>query len=196
MKVDGPPIGSEPGRPDGRRSRVLIKNARLVPESLDLQTHSTRTHLSRRWPQRFMSPSSDRPDFVPEYNKPDAPGLHMNFDNTVSLYHIIEEGADFETAAQDLFSLLKEAQNEFPDWPRVLYLDIEGHVRDDGRLEEEMVELQQEFLIAAMGKFFTALALPLVSVVNPDDQVNDLPDELVLQPPDADLPEDTAWPKE
>jgi len=143
-----------------------------------------------------MSASPDRPDFVPEYNKPDAPGLHMQFDNTVSLYHIVEEGDDFETAAQDIFSLLKKAQAEFPDWPRVFYLDIEGHVRDDGRLEEDMVELQQEFLIAAMGKFFTALALPLVSVVNPDDQANDLPDELVLQPPDAELPEDTAWPKE
>lgn len=143
-----------------------------------------------------MSSSSDRPDFVPEYNKPDAPGLHMNFDNTVSLYHIVEQGDDFETAAQDIFALLTEAQDEFPDWPRVLYLDIEGHARDDGRLEEDMVELQQEFLIAAMGKFFTALALPLTSVVNPDDQVNNLPDELVLQPPDADLPTDTAWPTE
>ena len=143
-----------------------------------------------------MSPPSNRPDFVPEYNKPDTPGLYMNFDNTVSLYYIVEKGDGFETAAQDVFSLLKEAQSEFPDWPRVLYLDIEGHMRDDGRLEEDMVELQQEFLVAAMGKFFTALALPLVSVVNPDDQVNDLPDELVLQPPDADLPEDTAWPTE
>ena len=143
-----------------------------------------------------MSSSSDRPDFVPEYNKPDAPGLHMNFDNTVSLYHIVGAEDDFEAAAQDLFSMLQEAQAEFPDWPRVLYLDIEGHVREDGRLEEDMIELQQEFLIAAMGKFFTALALPLVSVVNPDDQVNDLHDELVLQPPDAELPRDTAWPKE
>jgi hypothetical protein len=143
-----------------------------------------------------MSTASDRPDFVPEYNKPDTPGIHMHFDNTVSLYHVVEKGDDFETAAQDIFALLTEAQEEFPDWPRVFYLDIEGHVRDDGRLEEDMVELQQEFLIAAMGKFFTALALPLVSVVNPDDQVNDLPDELVLQPPDAELPEDTAWPKE
>ena len=143
-----------------------------------------------------MSASSDRPDFVPEYNKPDAPGIHMQFDNTVSLYHIVEEGDDFETAAQDIFSLLQEAQAKFPDWPRVFYLDIAGHARDDGRLEEDMVELQQEFLIAAMGKFFSALALPLVSVINPDDQVNDLPDELVLQPPDAELPDDTAWPKE
>ncbi|MFB6229617.1 MAG: hypothetical protein ABEL04_00550, partial [Salinibacter sp.] len=129
-----------------------------------------------------MSEPSDRPDFVPEYNKPDAPGIHMNFDNTVSLYHIVEEEDDFETAAQDIFALLKEAQDEFPDWPRVFYLDIEDHMRDDDRLEEEMIELQQEFLIAAMGKFFTALALPLVAVVNPEDQVNDLPDELVLQP--------------
>jgi hypothetical protein len=142
-----------------------------------------------------MSSSSDRPDFVPEYNKPDAPGLHMNFDNTVSLYHIVGAEDDFEMAAHDVFALLKEAQAEFPDWPRVLYLDIEDHVRDDGRLEEDMIELQQEFLLAAMGRFFTALALPLVSVVNPDDQVNDLPDELVLQPPDADLPMGTAWPK-
>jgi hypothetical protein len=143
-----------------------------------------------------MSEPSDRPDFVPEYNKPDAPGIHMNFDNTVSLYHIVEEKDDFETAVQDIFALLKEAQEEFPDWPRVFYLDIEDHTRDDDRLEEEMIELQQEFLIAAMGKFFTALALPLVAVVNPEDQVNDIPDELVLQPPDAELPEETAWPKE
>jgi len=144
-----------------------------------------------------MSTSSDEaPDFIPEYNKPDAPGIHMNFDNTVSLYHIVEEGDDFETAAHEVFDLLAEAQDRFPDWPRVLYLDIQGHLNDDGRFVEDMVELQQEFLIAAMGKFFTALALPIVAVVNPDDQVNDLPEELVLQPPDADLPEETRWPTE
>jgi hypothetical protein len=140
--------------------------------------------------------SQDHPEFVPEYNKPDAPGIHMNFDNTVSLYHIVGADDDFEDAAHDLFDLLSEAQEEFPDWPRVLYIDIENHVRDDGRLEEDMIELQQEFLIAAMGKFFTALALPLVSVVNPDPQVNDLPDELRLQAPDEDLPQENAWPKE
>jgi hypothetical protein len=58
-----------------------------------------------------------------------------------------------------------------------------------------MVELQQEFLIAAMGKFFTALAMPIIAVVNPDKQQNDLPDELVMQAPGSDLPEDTRWPK-
>jgi len=141
------------------------------------------------------SSSTEPPEFVPEYNKPDAPGIHMNFDNTVSLYHIVEEGDPFEAAAQDIFALLKTAQEEFPDWPRVLYLDIQGHIDEQGRFTEDMVELQQEFLIAAMGKFFTALALPIVAVVNPDRQVNDLPDELVLQAPGSELPEETRWPK-
>jgi hypothetical protein len=138
---------------------------------------------------------SDLPDFVPEYNKPDTPGIHMNFDNTVSLYHIVGEDDGFETAAQDIFALTKTAQDEFPDWPRVLYLDIQGHIDEQGRFTDDMVELQQEFLIAAMGKFFTALAMPLIAVVNPEKQVNTLPDELVLQPPGGQLPEETRWPK-
>lgn len=144
-----------------------------------------------------MSASSpEMPDFVPEYNKPEAPGLHMNFDNTVSIYHIVAEDDDFEAAAQDLFDLLKDSQERFPDWPRVLYLDINGHLDERGRFTDEMVELQQEFLIAALGRFFTALALPIVRVVNPDPQSNDVPDALQLQPPGSDLPEETSWPKE
>ncbi|WP_022836667.1 hypothetical protein [Salisaeta longa] len=141
-----------------------------------------------------MADDAPTPEFIPEYNKPDAPGIHMNFDNTVSLYHIVAADDDFETAAHDLFALLKEAQERFPEWPRVLYLDIQGHMDDQERFDDEMVELQQEFLIAAMGKFFTALALPIVAVVNPDKQSNEVPDELVLQAPGSDLPED-AWPR-
>lgn len=143
-----------------------------------------------------MASSPDMPDFVPEFNKPDAPGIHMNFDNTVSIYHVVGPDDDFETAAHDLFEELREAQERFPDWPRVLYLDINGHVDPQGRFTNEMVELQQEFLIAALGRFFTALALPIVAVVNPDPQANDVPDSLRLQDPDGDLPEETSWPKE
>lgn len=121
--------------------------------------------------------------FVPEYNKPDSPGIWMNFDNTISLYHIVGEQDTFEQAAQDLFSLLKEAQTRFPDWPRVLYLDILGHRDEHGRFEPDFVELQQEFLIATMGQFFTALDMPLVSVLNPNPQNNALPDVLRIGPP-------------
>lgn len=124
------------------------------------------------------------PPFVPEYDKPETEGIHMNFDNTVSLYHIVAEEDDFDDAAHDLFVLLKEAQERFPDWPRVLYLDINGHLDAEGRFEPDFVELQQEFLIQAMGRFFTALAMPLVNVVNPEAQHNDLPDALRLKRPE------------
>ncbi len=127
------------------------------------------------------------PPFVPEYNKPDAPGIWMSFDNTVSVYHVVGEADTFEKAAQEIFLMLKEAQDRFPDWPRVLYLDVQGHTDQHGRFEPDLVELQQEFLIGAMGRFFTALDMPLVSVINPDPQANDLPDRLRIGPPDPNF---------
>ncbi len=119
----------------------------------------------------------------PEYNKPEKPGIWMNFDNTVSIYHVVGEDEDFEQAAQGIFAQLRECQQRFPDWPRVLYLDIIGHLDKLGRFEPDFVELQQEFLIAALGPYFTALDMPLVSVLNPEQQRNDVPDRLEIGPP-------------
>lgn len=123
------------------------------------------------------------PPLVPAYNKPDAPGIWMNFDNTVSLYHVVGPDDDFEQAAQDLFALLQAAQAQYPAWPRVLYLDIQGHTDALGRLEPDFVELQQEFLILGLGRYFTALDLPLVSLVNPELQDNAVPAGLAIGPP-------------
>lgn len=124
------------------------------------------------------------PRFVPAYNKPEAPGIWMSIDNAVSVYHVVEENHDFDRASQDLFRLLRQANERFPEWPRVLYLDIQGHLDPLGRFDGDMVELQQEFLIQALGEFWTALAMPLVSVVNPKPQNNAIPDALVVRPPE------------
>ena len=75
---------------------------------------------------------SDSAPFVPEYAKPDAPGVHMGFDNTAGVYHVVAADDTFEQAAQGVFGLLREAQDRFPDWPRVLYIDIVGHEGDAG----------------------------------------------------------------
>lgn len=115
---------------------------------------------------------------TPIHNKPDAPGIWMSFDNSVSIYHIIQEADSFEKAAQDLFNLLKEAQDRFPNWPRVLYLDIQGHLDAQGRFTTDFVELQQEFMFATIAPFLTALETPLLDGVNPTLQRNDLPDRL------------------
>ena len=121
-----------------------------------------------------------------DHPAPEAPGVWMNFDNTVSLRYDVEENASFEDAALGLFALLKDAERQFPGWPRLLYLNIEGHLDTFGRLEPEMIELQQEFLFSIVGPFVTAVAAPIVSGLNPAPQRNNLPDRLVLAPPGGD----------
>jgi hypothetical protein len=117
--------------------------------------------------------------FVPEYSKPEAPGLAMNFDNTVSLYHVVEPDHAFERAAQDVVALLREAQARFPDWPRTFYVDILGHLDERGRFTPPFVEFQQEFFFAVVAPFVSAFELPLTGgLVNPDPQRNDVPDRL------------------
>ena len=128
--------------------------------------------------------SPEVPPDVPEYNKPEAPGVWMNFDNTVSVYHVVASESTFEEATQAAFALLKEAQEKFPDWPRVFYLDINGHIDEEGRFEEDFVELQQEFLFSVLAPFVTGLETPLTGpLLNPDPQRNDLPDTLAVEGP-------------
>lgn len=115
----------------------------------------------------------------PAYHKPEVPGIAMNFDNTVSIYQVIGPDATFEEAAQEAVQLLREAERRFPGWPRTYYLDILGHADEEGRLEEDFVEFQQEFLFSVIGPFVTAMDTPLTGgVVNPEPQRNDVPDRL------------------
>ena len=122
--------------------------------------------------------------FIPEYNKPDAPGIAMNFDNTVSLYHMVEPDDTFEDAAGAVFSLIKTAQEDYPDWPRILYVDILGHKGERSGFDEDFFEFQQEFWFSTVAHFVTAFETPLLGgLVNPNPQQNDLPDQLVLKGP-------------
>ncbi len=116
---------------------------------------------------------------IPEYRKPEAPGLAVNFDNSVSLYHVVAERETFERAAQAVVALVREAQARYPGWPRVFYLDIAGHADAQGRLDEDFVEFQQEFFFSVVAPFVTAFELPLTGcLVNPEPQRNDVPDRL------------------
>jgi len=122
------------------------------------------------------------PTFVPQYNKPDAPGVAMNFDNTVSLFHIVGRDDDFETAVADVFTLLRTAQDRYPNWPRIFYLDIEGHGGERDGFDEDFFEFQQEFWFSTIAHFVTAFEVPLVGqLINPEPQRNDVPDRLVIR---------------
>ena len=120
------------------------------------------------------------PPFVPVYAKPDTPGIRMNFDNTVSIYLKVESVDTFETAAQRLFALLRETRDRFPSWPRVLYVEVEGHAGPQHGFDADFFEFQQEFVFATVAPFLTAISMPLLSVVNPHPQRDDLPERLSI----------------
>lgn len=118
---------------------------------------------------------------LPAHHKPDAPGLHLGFDNTVALYHVAEATDTFEDAAGALFGLVREAQTRYPGWPRVLYLDVHGHTGDAAGYDAAFYELQQEFLFSVIAPFVTAFDTPLTGpLANPERQRDDVPDRLRL----------------
>lgn len=132
-----------------------------------------------------MQPDQQKqPDFIPEYNKPEGPGIWMNFDNTVSIYQIVEAEDTFEEAAQKAIDMIKEAQERFPDWPRVFYLDIQGHEGEHLGFSGDFFEFQQEFFFSTIAHFVTAFETPVTGgMLNPEPQRNDVPDELVVKLP-------------
>ena len=121
------------------------------------------------------------PTFIPEYKKPEAPGVWMNFDNSVSIYLIVTQEMSFAEAAQSAFQILKDAQQRFPDWPRSFYVDIEGHRNDDHTFQDDWLEFQQEFWFSTLAPFLTSFDLPLTGpLINPESQKNNIPDSLQI----------------
>lgn len=62
-------------------------------------------------------------------------------EKAIALYHRIMKRENFETAAQDLFQLLVNAQKREPNKPRILYVDIDGHRNGAGGFDRDMLEL-------------------------------------------------------
>ncbi len=119
------------------------------------------------------------PPFIPEHAKPETPGVHLCPDNSVAVYHVVGPADTFEAAATALVERLAEAQRRFPGWPRVLYLDVDGHEGEAAGFTPDLYELQQDFLFSALAPFVSAMETPLTGgLVNPEPQRDDVPDRL------------------
>ena len=68
-------------------------------------------------------------------------------EKAIALYHRIMKRENFETAAQDLFQLLVNAQKREPNKPRILYVDIDGHRNEAGGFDRDMLELGKHAVI-------------------------------------------------
>lgn len=102
----------------------------------------------------------------------------------IALYHRVMRRENFEKAAKDLFDLLKTAQVKCPNMDRILYVDIDGHKNSEGGFDHDMFELQKDFGIGFLGKFFSEVHFPLIDFINPNPQCNDIPAGLSIFSPE------------
>ena len=102
-------------------------------------------------------------------------------DRYAALYHVVYAHEGFEETAQTLFKLIQRAQQLQLGRKRVLFLDIEGHRNHDGGFDADMLELQTEFLLGFLGRFFSEMRLPLAHLRNPGEQDNEIPETLIIQ---------------
>lgn len=101
-------------------------------------------------------------------------------EKSIALYHRIMQRENFESAAKYLFGLLLYAQKKEPNKPRILYVDIEGHINSKGAFDSDMFELQNEFGLGFLLPYFTEVHFPLISARNQKEQLNDIPPKLEI----------------
>jgi hypothetical protein len=108
----------------------------------------------------------------------------------LALYHCVYAAESFNDAAHALFDLVQYACRTFPGAKRQLFVDIEGHRTPSNAFDEDMFELQSEFLIGYLLQFLNEARVPLVHVRNPNPQLEDLPDELHIYASADEAPND------
>lgn len=99
----------------------------------------------------------------------------------VLLYHVVYANERFRHAARAIWSTVQEAQKLYPDRPRALFLDVEGHRNAAGGFDPDMHELQREFIPGCLGRFLSEIHMPLGNYTASSMQENQLPPSLVIR---------------
>lgn len=115
-------------------------------------------------------------DFTPVISDPNWENGLKN--KKVAIYHVVFENENFAMAARMLYQLVYMAQQNNPNQPRVLYLDIEGHRNEQGGFDHDMFELQQDFILGFLMPYLSEVHLPLISAANEKMQENEIAEEL------------------
>ena len=114
---------------------------------------------------------------------PEEPGIHQSGDDgSIAILYQVSETETFEAAAEAVFASLQKAENQFPGNSRHFFLQIKGHEGPQHGYDEDFFEFQQDFLLGALGPFFTSMHLPATgSLTNNQAQDNAIPDRLDLK---------------
>ena len=98
----------------------------------------------------------------------------------IAIYHVVYEHEDFEITANILYKLLQNAQKQFSNYKRYLYLDIDGHRNMKNGFEHDMYELQVKFIMQVLAPFLTEIHMPLGVFKNNKLQGNDVFESLCI----------------
>lgn len=109
-------------------------------------------------------------------------------EDSIALYHVVYKDDSFELAATMLYQLIISCQAKFPKKKRILYLDIDEHRNNAGGFDNDMMELQNNYILGFLMPYLSKVYLPLgLAVKNPKVQLEDLPEKLVIQEAAATL---------
>jgi hypothetical protein len=101
----------------------------------------------------------------------------------IGLYRDMLVAEDFERCAQRLFKTLQFAAQNYPNQPRILYLEIQGHQNELEGFDRDAWEIIGFFVPEFLAPYLTEIHTPLYSIKNPGPQREDVPEELIIYPP-------------
>jgi len=101
--------------------------------------------------------------------------------NGVKIYCAVQKDDDFEISAKMIFDLILEGQKKYPNEDRHLYLDIFGHRTENGAFDQDMFELQKDFIAGFAMEYLKSATIPFGRIENHHQQNNDVPSELTIQ---------------
>ncbi len=93
-------------------------------------------------------------------------GKRQKAPTKVALYHDVRAWDTFDEAAAALHARVAVACAEFPDRPRVLYLDVQGHRNEGGDFDHDLFELLSHFLIRALLPYLDEAHTPWCGYTN------------------------------
>lgn len=98
----------------------------------------------------------------------------------IAIYHCIKKYEDFNRAANNLFNLVKEAKEKYPERKIGVYIDIEGHKTREGAFDEDMFELQSYFIMEQIYPYVSEIHEPLAEIKN-NNPKNNIPKQLLIK---------------
>ena len=100
----------------------------------------------------------------------------------MGIYYCVGQYTQLTTAVFEIFDCIKAAQKNAPNKDRHLFIDIDGYLQGENKYQQEMYELELDFLLKMVfqNNWVKELSTPLIKVKNPNKQNNEIPEKIEI----------------